>query len=82
MFLDFIAFRGLTMLFTYFNIHILEFYFLEGILMCEGVCMTDFSPEYFEPVIPVGLEDVIALLVDILSTLIVKIYNVDFILTG
>ena len=50
--------------------------------MCEGVCMTDFSPEYFEPVIPVGLEDVIALLVDILSTLIVKIYNVDFILTG
>ena len=50
--------------------------------MCEGVCMADFSPEYFEPVIPVGLEDVIALLVDILSTLIVKIYNVDFILTG
>jgi hypothetical protein len=69
------------MLFSDLNVHIFKSSFVEGKLMSKGEGMWDFSSEEFESVVPVGLEDMEALLVNILSTLVTKIICIDLILT-
>lgn len=50
--------------------------------MSESESMSDFHPEGFEPIVSIGLKNMVALLVDKLTTFVIKIDHIDFVLTG
>lgn len=49
--------------------------------MGKGVGMWNFGSDEFESIIPIGLEDMITLLMNILPTLVIKISQIDLALT-
>lgn len=69
------------MLFSNLNVHIFHSCLVKSELMGKSIRMSDFAPQKFEPIIPVWLEDMIALLMNVFSALIIKVINVDSFLT-
>ena len=49
--------------------------------MGKSVTMSNFSPENFKSIVPVWLENVIVLLMNILPAFVIKVSHIDCILT-
>jgi hypothetical protein len=82
MLFDLVALSSFGVLFSELNIHRVHTGLVECILMGESIAVGEFGPKEFESVVPVGLENVVALLVDELPALIAKIWHINTILTS